>query len=267
MQPHRCSWAGRESWPQPSRRQEAVGRWPVSWRPRWQPPTSPLETRGRPGDQPELSRSRGQGCLPPPRGCLEEEDPGRRSLFHRSAPHPQAREGGGPAENRTQPRGWERQDILSSTWGNSALPWRRGRCRGGRPQHICAQREAAQGVAGPLRCGGQCGCGCPCPTLRHPLTQETLGALASPRQARTAGERAGGATAGRSSHLLCPGHILLMAWPQTLPLSSRSWLRPPAFLWSPGRPSSSLNGSLLPSRPPDTWPGWTQAWPRSETCG
>lgn len=165
MQPHRCSWAGRESWRQPSRRQEAVGRWPVSWRPRWQPPTPPLEARGRPGDQPESSRGRGQGCLPPLRGCLEEEDPGRRSLFHRSAPHPQAREGGGPAENRTQPRGWERQDILSSTWGNSALPWRRGRCRGGRPQHICAQREAAQGVAGPLRCGGQCGCGCPCPTL------------------------------------------------------------------------------------------------------
>lgn len=189
MQPHRCSWAGRESWPQPSRRQEAVGRWPVSWRPRWQPPTSPLEARGRPGDQPELSRGRGQGCLPPPRGCLEEEDPGRRSLFHRSAPHPQAREGGGPAENRTQPRGWERQDILSSTWGNSALPWRRGRCRGGRPQHICAQREAAQGVAGPLRCGGQCAAAAPALPCEAPTDPGNPGGPGQPSPS-THGRRA-----------------------------------------------------------------------------
>lgn len=133
--------------------------------------------------------------------------------------------------------------------------------------HLCSARGCTGGSrTSPLR--GSVWLRLPLPyPVRHPLTQETLGALASPRQARTAGERAGGATAGRSSHLLCPGHILLMAWPQTLPLSSRSWLRPPAFLWSPGRPSSSLNGSLLPSRPPDTWPGWTQAWPRSETCG
>lgn len=55
-------------------------------------------------------------------------------------PSGSAGEAGLPRTERT-PCGWERQDILSSAWGNSALPWRWGGCRL-RPWHLCTQQEA-----------------------------------------------------------------------------------------------------------------------------
>lgn len=71
---------------------------------------------------------------------------------------------GEAARLRTEhaPCGWERQGILSSTRGKSALPWRWGGCRAQRPQSICAQREACtesglEQPMGGIQHGGQCG--------------------------------------------------------------------------------------------------------------
>lgn len=96
--------------------------------------------------------SRGQLPAPPSRGqravwglaCVRLLAPGAfpATTWER---RPRVREPGqaaAPPRTEHMPPGWERQDILSSAWGVSALPWRWGGCRLQRPQRICAQREA-----------------------------------------------------------------------------------------------------------------------------
>lgn len=77
---------------------------------------------------------------PGPSQCRLGEEGPEEGLPATVLPSGSAGEAGLPRTERT-PCGWERQDILSSAWGNSALPWRWGGCRL-RPWHLCTQQEA-----------------------------------------------------------------------------------------------------------------------------
>lgn len=143
-------------------------------------------------------------------------------------------EGGSQAKNRAHACGWERQDILSSTGGNSALPWRRGGCGLRGPWRICAQREACTEAKGPIHHGGQRGkvkVAVGWAALWTP--ERELMAPGNPGVPGPVPAQHNGHDGGKlSSHLPCPVYVLLMIWPQSLPLARFSWPRPFTFLLS-----------------------------------
>lgn len=137
-----------------------------------------------------------------PSDFLGEEGPGEG--LSPTTPSPS------PAKNRAHSLWLGTAGYFKRTWGNSALPWRLGRCRLGRPQHICAQREACTGgLWGPLHHGGSVWEGTSahnCPwtgqfygplpgSVREPTDPGNPGVPCQPVTIRT-GERAKGARVG-----------------------------------------------------------------------
>lgn len=172
----------------------------------------------------------------PPRSCQPEAGPGSQGPREQVSPPFWRRGGLGTAPPHAPPPCGARRCCRNSTgrWagnagyfkphgGNSALPWRRGGCGLGRRAHLCSARGLYRGCRDSPAWGSACKDSAavaalgvqrhqPPPALGgHLLTREPRGLGASLGPNMT-----GGCGGGRSCHLPCPGHTLLMMWSQTV---------------------------------------------------